>query len=430
MRHFNVLFLALLALDAICAATVIEPPKSFTPKKKPPKTIQVEILKPAENCVDRVQKGDQVEISFHLFLFSSEKEVDCTEPDEGYSFRVGYGESIEGLDQGIIGMCLNETRRMIIPSYLAYGTRGATVIVPPGASIILDVTLLDHTPMEFDERRLERVEQTKLVYDKRQKDSHYMGHGADKYWYPKYERAKPRDEEEEEEKKKKEKELKVLEEKEKIQKEEEAAIEKEVQKLISEKKNKGEKVDAQIESDLRKKIALKKKKDKKAITKGFRSEEQVRQEIEARRKEEEAILEEERAREAERAHKTPTGRRFRGLPRPSRLKALMHSPPPKSQENREKYKKDYQQKTRNLKEKREIGRERKKRWIEEHFKPQLTEEQQKQLEEEQRMKEEEEARKKKVESVKDAILKGGKKKTEKEKYLKNDAPKDDAKKEL
>lgn len=27
-------------------------------------------------------------------------------------------------------MCVNETRRMIIPSYLAYGTRGATVIVP------------------------------------------------------------------------------------------------------------------------------------------------------------------------------------------------------------------------------------------------------------------------------------------------------------
>ncbi|KAH7824052.1 putative FK506-binding protein 2B [Monocercomonoides exilis] len=404
--------LALFAADALCGATVIEPPKSFTPKKKPPKTIQIEILKPAENCTVRVQKGDQVEISFHLFLFSSEKEVDYTEPDEAYSFRVGYGESIEGLDQGIIGMCVNETRRMIIPSYLAYGTRGATVIVPPGASIILDVTLISLFPMEFDEKRLERVQQTKLVYDKRQKDSHYMGHGSD-FWYPKYKRQKPRDEEEEEKRRDEEKLRKAQEEDERRKKEEEAAIEEELKKTLAEMKNKGSNTETTTESALRNKIALRRKKQKKATIKGFSAVEQVRQEIAERKRIEREEEEKKQKEEEERVHKTPSGFRFRGMPRPSRLKSLMHAPP-RSQDNREERKKEFQKRQRNLNEKREIGRERKKHWIEEHFKPQLTEEQKKQLEEEQRLKAEEEARKKKVESVKDAILKGGKKKSEKE----------------
>ncbi|KAK2946351.1 putative FK506-binding protein 2B [Blattamonas nauphoetae] len=172
---------------------------TFRKKKVPPKAVQAEILKKGDNCTIRVAKGDEVEIGFKLALYSTGKVVDYTEDNEAYSFRVGYGESIEGLDQGMIGMCINETRRLTIPSFLAYGSRGASVIVPPGASIILDVTLYDLMALEFDETRLERVREQKKVKDKRSRDPHYHKGGASSWYSPNVKPTKARDEMEEEE---------------------------------------------------------------------------------------------------------------------------------------------------------------------------------------------------------------------------------------
>lgn len=61
---------------------------------------------------------------------------------EPLSFVLGTGRVIKGWDQGIEGMKVGGKRTLIIPSHLAYGSRGAGSVIKPGADLIFDVQLV------------------------------------------------------------------------------------------------------------------------------------------------------------------------------------------------------------------------------------------------------------------------------------------------
>ena len=91
----------------------------------------------------RAEAGKTVAVHYEGSLESG-KVFDSSYPrKKPIEFRLGQGQVIEGWDEGIALLQVGDKARFVIPSDLAYGASGAGGVIPPNATLIFDVELME-----------------------------------------------------------------------------------------------------------------------------------------------------------------------------------------------------------------------------------------------------------------------------------------------
>jgi FKBP-type peptidyl-prolyl cis-trans isomerase FkpA len=103
--------------------------------------LKIETLKPGEGI--QAVSGKKVTVHYTGTLGDG-KVFDSSETRKApFSFTLGQGQVIPGWDKGVEGMKMGERRRLTIPSTLGYGEKGVGNIIPPNATLIFEVELLN-----------------------------------------------------------------------------------------------------------------------------------------------------------------------------------------------------------------------------------------------------------------------------------------------
>lgn len=105
--------------------------------------VVVDRLFTPKNCEREAKNGDNVRYHYNA-TFVDGKAFDSSYQREAAKVALlGEGRLIAGIDKGLQGMCVNERRRITVPPHLAYGSAGAGDMVPPDATLVFDVLLID-----------------------------------------------------------------------------------------------------------------------------------------------------------------------------------------------------------------------------------------------------------------------------------------------
>jgi FKBP-type peptidyl-prolyl cis-trans isomerase len=138
-------------LAALGAIAVLAPiGQCKTPAKKPAKPsakmvklasgLMLQDLKVGKGAAAKA--GDHVTVHYRGTLTNGKQFDASYDRGQPFDFDLGAGQVIKGWDQGVAGMKVGGKRKLVIPSSLGYGVRGAGADIPPNATLVFVVELL------------------------------------------------------------------------------------------------------------------------------------------------------------------------------------------------------------------------------------------------------------------------------------------------
>jgi peptidylprolyl isomerase len=89
------------------------------------------------------KQGQSVTVNYTGWLTDGTKFDSSLDRGDPFTFPIGAGQVIPGWDEGVMSMKIGGKRQLVIPSNLAYGAAGAGGVIPPNASLIFEVELLE-----------------------------------------------------------------------------------------------------------------------------------------------------------------------------------------------------------------------------------------------------------------------------------------------
>ena len=109
-----------------------------------PSGLQYEDTVPGAGAI--ATAGQRVKVHYTGWLYNDGvqgKKFDSSK-DRGqpFEFALGAGQVIKGWDEGVQGMSIGGTRRLVIPADLGYGASGAGGVIPPNATLLFEVDFL------------------------------------------------------------------------------------------------------------------------------------------------------------------------------------------------------------------------------------------------------------------------------------------------
>ena len=140
-------FHPLLTAALVAAAMVLIMPNDSNAQDTITTSSGLRYIEQQTGAGEKAKAGDNVIVHYTGWLYIDgdkgnkfDSSVDRNQP---FSFPLGAGRVIGGWDEGVAGMRPGGKRTLIIPPGLGYGARGAGSVIPPNATLMFDIELLE-----------------------------------------------------------------------------------------------------------------------------------------------------------------------------------------------------------------------------------------------------------------------------------------------